>query len=596
MNDMWIGDPKVEEAMTREFGLVDQSTPLEKVTELILHNSWEEVLVIDESQNLLGMVTKEHLVGVLSNGFPDHLPIKEISCRNMVTTTPDEDLSKARDVMRYYKIGRLPVLNDSGCVVGILTAKDVCNGFSTKLERLGEHMFAVMDNIAEAIQVIDCEGIVSFWNQGAEKLFRIKTEDIIGKKLKEFLPDDLPLKVISSSQSYRNIMSEVREGVYVVRHAVPVITPNGNVVGAVCTTVDVSQTKALMNKLEEANNRVKNLEKLMVSKETPEDFLFYTVDLKTQRVLEQARRVGNTDATVMIQGQSGTGKELLANLICQNSKRAHKPFVEVNCSAIPETLFESEMFGYEPGSFTGGNRSGKPGKFELANGGTIFLDEVGELPLDMQAKFLRVIQERRFYRVGGSSPIEVDVRLISATNRDILKYVSDGKFREDLYYRLNVVTLEIPPLEVRKCDIPGLVDKFLWKLSRVYDRGNITVNHEVMDLFIAYDWPGNVRQLQNLLENVVILMEGDVITLKSLSEVGVLELLAGQKEVSILSASIPAANPNEENYSQIVAQRERELIQKALLDCYDNKARAAKLLGIPRSTLYYKIKQLGLSG
>ncbi len=594
MNDMWTSDPRVSEAMTKEYGQVDESTPLMDVIELMLQKSWEEVLVINKSHNLVGLVTKEHLVGRIANGVSQHLPIKEISCLNLITTKPEEDLSKARDVMRRYNIGRLPVIGDEGKMVGILTAKDVCNGFSTKLERQGEQMSSVMENIVEAIQVVDCDGLVTFWNNGAEKLFGIKAGDVMGKKLGDYLPDDLTLKALAASQPFRNIMGELTEGVYVVRHAVPVVTPSGETIGAVCTTVDVSQMKALMNKLEQANSRVKNLERLMISKEEPEDYLFYTVDERTQKVLAQARRVGQTDATVMIQGQSGTGKELLANIICRNSKRAKKPLIDINCSAIPETLFESEMFGYEAGAFTGGNRSGKPGKFEMANGGTIFLDEVGELPLDMQAKLLRVIQERRFYRVGGTSPIEVDVRLIAASNRDISTLVAEGKFREDLYYRLNVVKLEIPSLETRKCDILGLVDKFLGKLSRVYQKGSITLKPDVMELFENYDWPGNVRQLQNMLENIVILMEGDVISVKTLSEVGVLDLLRSKKEVPVVAADNSKNEVSDNNLDQIMDQQERQVIRRALQDCSYNKANAAKLLGIPRSTLYYKIKSLGL--
>jgi PAS domain S-box-containing protein len=592
MNDMWISDPRVSEAMTKEYGQVDESTPMMEVIDLMLKNSWEEVLVIDKSQNLVGLVTKEHLVSRMANGVSQHLPIKEISCINLITTKPEEDLSKARDVMRRYNIGRLPVIGDKGNMLGILTAKDVCNGFSAKLERQGEQLCAVMENIVEAIQVVDCDGIVSFWNNGAEKLFGIKAGDIMGKKLGDYLPGDLPLQALTTAQSFRNIMCELRTGVYVVRHAVPVVTPSGETIGAVCTTVDVSQMKALMNKLEQANNRVKNLERLMISKEEPENFIFYTVDDKTQKVLAQARRVGQTDATVMIQGQSGTGKEMLANIICRNSKRAGRPLIEVNCSAIPEALFESEMFGYEAGAFTGGKRSGKPGKFEMANGGTIFLDEVGELPLDMQAKLLRVIQERRFYRVGGTNPIEVDVRLIAATNRDISTLVLEGKFREDLYYRLNVVILEIPSLEMRKCDILGLVDKFLRKLSRVYEKENITVERDVMELLVHYDWPGNVRQLQNMLENIVILMEGDVISIKSLSEVGVLDLLRGIKGIPAVASENPELEAIDGNLDLLMNKREREVINKALRECSYNKASAAKLLGIPRSTLYYKIRTL----
>ncbi len=600
MNDLWIGDPKVSEAMTKDYGQIDQATLVEEVVDLMLLNNWEEILVIDDTGRAIGLVTKEHLVSCITEGNCQDQPVKEICRGDLITTGPDEDLAKARDVMRKHQIGRLPVVTSDGNLVGILTAKDVCNGFSSKLEKQGEQLCAVLENIAEAIQVVDCDGLVSFWNQGAEKMFGIKGEQIIGRNLSDFLPDDLPLKAIRTSQPYRNVMDELIDGTPVVRHAIPVVTRSGYTVGAVCTTMDVSPMKTLIDKLDEANNRVKNLEKLMSCKENPEDFLFYTIDPKTQRVLEQARRVARTDATVLIQGPSGTGKELLANIICRNSRRHDKPMIEVNCSAIPETLFESEMFGYEAGAFTGGNKSGKPGRFELANGGTIFLDEIGELPLDMQAKLLRVIQERRFYRVGGTSPIEVDLRLIAATNRDLAQLVSENRFREDLFYRLNVVTLEIPSLSMRKCDLPGLIDKFLGKLNRVYNCTIKGVDEEVMDLLLEYDWPGNVRQLQNMLENIVILMEGEIITMHTLADVGILEQMHELGSSKLGKHVQEAEKPKDlkgmakDTFGNMIEQKEREIILGALKDCAFNKSSAAKMLGIPRSTLYYKIRVLGI--
>jgi transcriptional regulator with GAF, ATPase, and Fis domain len=261
----------------------------------------------------------------------------------------------------------------------------------------------------------------------------------------------------------------------------------------------LSQSKTLIEEFNRINNRVKQLEERIVNSEEISKEPFYTINPNTKKVLLQAKRVGATDATVLIQGESGTGKELMANVIYQNSKRSKQPFIAVNCSAIPSTLFESEMFGYEAGSFTGGSKSGKQGKFELANEGTIFLDEIGELPLDMQAKLLRVIQERKFYRVGGTAPVEVNVRLIAATNKDLARLVAEGKFREDLYYRLNVVTLEIPPLRERREDIIGLTQRFIKQMECVYLRSISGIDEKVLEMLQAYDWPGNVRQLHNLL-------------------------------------------------------------------------------------------------
>lgn len=593
MNDMWISDPKVAEAMSVEYGCVDLMTPVQEAIELMLREGWDEVIVCDEQGRLSGLVTKEHLVNSITRGFDSARPIKTLTHGQPVTTRPEEDLTKARDVMRDLQIGRLPVLDDQGQLVGILTAKDVCNGFSSKLWQQGEQLSAVMENITEAIQVIDCDGMVSFWNSEAERLFGIKGKDIVGRKLGDFMPDDLPLQAIETLQTYRNVVGELSGGVPMIRNAAPVINPDGVAIGAVCTTADISEIKLLMDKLSQANQRVRNLERFMIQKDTQEDVSFYTVDPRTRRLLEQARRVAQTDATVMIQGASGTGKEVLAHLIHTHSKRADKLLIEVNCSAIPESLFESEMFGYEAGAFTGGSRAGKAGKFEIANGATIFLDEVGELPLDMQAKLLRVIQERRFYRVGGVKPIEVDVRLIAATNRDIAQLVREGNFREDLFYRLSVVAFQIPPLKARPADIPGLVERILQKLSRLYDKDIERVDLEVMDLLVSYDWPGNVRQLQNMLESIIILMEGDVISRQTLEEVRVMDTLTGEKGLPTREAGGASAMPDDD-LKKSIDHRERQMIVKALRDCAHNKSSAAKMLGIARSTLYYKMKSLGI--
>ncbi len=589
-----INTINVGEAMTCDFGRVNSDTAVETVISMMLQNHWGEVVIEDGCPDGLHLVTKEHLMRCVENGFPPYLPISEIGRKNTITTTVDEPLVEAREVMRQLKIGRLPVMDVTGSIVGMLTARDVCNGFCDKLEMLSEHMYAILDNISQAIQVVDCQGRVIFWNRSAEDLFGFKAEDIVGYQLEEFFPDDITLKVIATSESCRNIFYELREGLYVVRNAVPVIMPDGTVVGAVSTTADVSHTKTLMEELNRVNRRVKQLEERIVNKEDIIKEPFYTINIDTKKVLLQAKRVGGTDATVLIQGESGTGKELMANVIYQNSKRAKQAFIAVNCSAIPSNLFESEMFGYEAGSFTGGNKSGKQGKFELANGGTIFLDEIGELPLDMQAKLLRVIQERKFYRVGGTATVEINVRLIAATNKDLSRLVAEGKFREDLFYRLNVVTLEIPPLRQRQEDIIGLIKRFINEMECVYMRSIGGIDQQVLDLFQAYEWPGNVRQLHNLLESVIILMEDDFISINSLAEAGVLENLSGNNDL-LNRGQILEDDLEPPNLDELLVKREREVIIRAMEECKHNKARAAKKLGIPRSTLYYKLKALGIS-
>ena len=595
MPDLRITDLRVGEAMTQDYGLVKHDQSVENVLDQVIKNQWGEVVVVDEEEVFIGLVTRETLVRTITNGLPQGIPIKSLCGRETITTTAEEELTRARDIMRSRKIGRLPVVNEKGEVVGILTARDVCNGFSSKLEMLGEHMYSVMENIAEAIQVIDCDGRVSFWNAGAERMYGISAGEIIGRKLADYFPDDLLLKVITSMHSYQNVLTELDNGLYVIRNAVPVVFSDETILGAVCTTLDVSHIRRLIDRLEKAQVKVRKLERIIETQDILGDEPFYTVNPETRRVLQQAKRVAATDATVLIQGESGTGKEIMAQVIYNHSKRAKNPYIEINCSAIPETLFESEMFGYESGSFTGANRQGKAGKFELANGGTIFLDEIGELPIDMQAKLLRVLQERRFYRVGGAAPITSDVRIIAATNRNMAELVEEKMFRSDLYYRLSVVVLEIPPLRERRDDIPGLTRLFLRKLGMEYGRNIKGIDREVMKMLTDYHWPGNVRQLQNLLESMVILMEDDFVTTLSLEEAGVIDVLQGE-EKSPVSHNLQVFKTDMAQLDNIMDQHEREAITRALQQTRYNKAKAANLLGIPRSTLYYKMKALNIDG
>lgn len=300
---------------------------------------------------------------------------------------------------------------------------------------------------------------------------------------------------------------------------------------------------------------------------------------KMQKVFEMIARVAETDATVLIRGESGTGKELVANAIHYNSTRTQGPFIKINCAALPETLMESELFGYERGAFTGAYRS-KAGKFELAQGGTIFLDEIGELSLSVQAKLLRVIQEREFYRVGGTKPIKADVRIIAATNQDLEKALAEKTFREDLYYRLNVFPIYLPPLRERRSDILLLAEHFLEEFNKEYGKDVYRFSNEVMDMLMQYHWPGNVRELKNCIERAVLICEGETIesrhlppTLQTVETSGLVPHLSLVGEIERL---------------------EKEMIIEALKVTKGNCSQAAKQLDTTLRIMNYKIKKYGI--
>lgn len=299
-----------------------------------------------------------------------------------------------------------------------------------------------------------------------------------------------------------------------------------------------------------------------------------------QRVLALIRQVAPTDSTVLIRGESGTGKELAASAIHQNSRRADRPFVRINCAAIPEGLMESELFGHEKGAFTGAHAR-KPGKFERADGGTLLLDEIGELPLPLQAKLLRVLQQSEYERVGGTGTIRIDVRILCATARDLEQAVRDGLFRQDLFYRLNVIPLVMPPLRERREDIPVLTGHFLREFSM--KRGvAMEVSPEAMQCLIAYSYPGNIRELKNIIERASVLAPQPVITPADLPAdlTGQREALAGDEPCSLAEA---------------VARTEKKLVLKALAQAQGKRAEAAELLGISRKNLWEKMKIYAIS-
>ena len=295
-----------------------------------------------------------------------------------------------------------------------------------------------------------------------------------------------------------------------------------------------------------------------------------------QRVLELIQQVAGSPATVLIQGESGTGKELIANALHRGSPRRNRPLVKVNCAALPETLLESELFGYEKGAFTGTVAS-KPGRFELAHGGTLFLDEVGDLSLATQAKLLRVLQEGEFERLGGTKTLKVDVRIVAATNQDLAQAIKEKRFREDLYYRLNVITITLPPLRERREDIPLLAQHFLTLYAKRNNKAITGFSREALDRIVDYPWPGNVRELENAVERAVVLSRDAIIDLDDLPEA----IVGGAWEERAIT--IPLGTPLEEV--------ERRLIEETLRHAKGDKTLAAKLLGIASRTIYRRLKE-----
>lgn len=455
------------------------------------------------------------------------------------------------------------------------------------IDERNEELEIILDSIKEAVCIVDANGVTKYWNKGSEKLYGIKREEIIGRPITEFFPSALIQRILDEKRAYEDIYNMPREDNYNISSASPIYY-NGKIVGGTSVDRDITE---FMKTTEQLNKTKSNLQALkqelaiLNSQKTP----FSTIlgnNKKLRNAIQLAKSVSPSNLNVLIRGESGTGKDLFARAIHLASGRGGN-FVPINCSAIPNELIESELFGYSAGAFTGALKEGKIGKIELAHKGTLFLDEIGDMPLQMQPKILRVIEDGEVTPVGSEKSIKVDIRVIAATNRDLEKMVEEGTFRKDLYYRLNSVIIEIPPLRERKDDIQFLANRFVQDYCMEYGVNILNFSHEVMEIFKYYDWQGNVRELKNLIETLVILARNNN------SKIIDLDLLPDYV-IKNSSAKVKNKKDNPYDLTSIIAEVERDTIIKALKVSGYNKQRAAKLLNIPRSTLYFKMDKYGI--
>lgn len=546
----------------------------------MLDKNVEDLIIVDEEESIVGIMSFMDMMRAMKdipkiNSFDDK--ITKYAMKDVIVIDGNAQAIEARNIMQQKGIGRLPVVVNNR-LVGIIRVREILNEVYGRIDDTMQTFRYILDNLHEAVCVVNKDGVVVLWCGKAEKLYGVKEEEIIGKKLEELFPTGLLLKVLEEKKPIENVLHSPREGNYVNISAMPLFS-NGELIGAVSTDRDITEVRNLSLELEAAKEKLDYLQ-MEVNKISEDKYSFGQALGKSDAIkekIDRAMQVASTTSSVLIRGESGTGKEVFARAIHQASGRKG-PFIAINCSAIPENLFESEMFGYEGGAFTGALNKGKIGKIELANKGTLFLDEIGDMPLYMQAKLLRVLQERQVVRVGGDKAIDIDVRIISATHRDLRVMVKEGKFREDLYYRLNVVSLEIPSLKDRKEDIPMFVKHFMEEFCKENNIFVPRITPEVFQVLMNHHWPGNVRELKNTVEHLVVFSKEGEIKVESLPE-HLLGRLAHHEEMEV-------PYDLQENIKRI----EIDTIKRAMETAEGNKAQAAKLLNIPRSTLYYKIK------
>lgn len=444
--------------------------------------------------------------------------------------------------------------------------------------KITEWVKIILDSLYDGILIIDSEGIVRYINPAYTRITKVKEEDIIGKKLSDVRKGSYLTEVIKSGKLQLNVHRKMDEVEYIV-NMVPIYGKKNKVLGGISLLNELNDVYKLTEKLNLSKIIIQNLKEHVKSlgsgKYNFDDII--AVDKKSVEIKAFAKRIALTDSNVLITGESGTGKELYASAIHNFSLRKDFPFIPVNCASFEKSLIESELFGYEEGTFTGAKKNGKTGLFQLANGGVLFLDEIGELEYGLQGKLLRVLQEKSIRKIGGSKEIPIDVRLICATNKDLFKLMEEGKFRRDLYYRIAIIPLTIPPLRERKDDIPALANKFISDLSQKYKK-DMFLSQEAIQLLKEYEWCGNIRELKNIIEFTFNMREEKVI-LK--------EHLPIKVEENILDSEIIELN-------EYINKVEKEYINKAIAkygDSVEGKKKAAKALGISLATFYNKLNR-----
>lgn len=550
----------------------------------------QSLVVVDEKLVPRGVLWSQSVMKYLAAGKSSAEVIDPLVDSKLLIFRQEEGLPEPNLLL-----GRLPVavIDQDGRLVGVVGEKEYCRGLlkeKNSLQNLQDaelDLNAIMESAEDLMCISDGGGNKLRVSPSAIKLKGADPRDLVGKNVRElermgvYFPSATRLALERKERVMVTQVTQTDRKLMVIAN--PIFNEDGEIVRVVSISKDITDLHQLERELELTKELMERYEKELseLRQVNLDDYEVVASSKTMQELFQLVARVAKVDSTVLILGESGVGKEIIAKMLHGEGNRREGPFIKINCGAIPETLLESELFGYEKGAFTGADRKGKPGLVELAHQGTLFLDEIAELPLNLQVKILRLLQEQEFVRVGGVRPIKVDIRIVTATNRDIEQMVEEGTFRRDLYYRLNVVPIRVPPLRERREDIPALVHHFLQRFSRKYARSR-HLTPETMEFLFNYSWPGNVRELENIIERIVVITEGTTVTTADLPA----ELRPGdRKNLKVrVNGIIPLRVATE--------SVEEQLVMKAM-NRYKNTYKAAEALGVNQSTVVRKMQKYG---
>lgn len=449
-----------------------------------------------------------------------------------------------------------------------------------ELEKIIKEQEFIFESLYDGVSIMDKREQIVYVNEANTRITGKPKSFYIGRHVLDIVPDSAMPSVLESGERLIGITTHVFDAT-VISNVMPIVI-NGKIEGVISIFRDITELKTLHDKLEYANTTINHLnERLkLIDKEKSE--LVVGRSNKMREVFKLALKASMVDSNILIEGESGTGKEVVAKFIHNNSIRCDKSFIAVNCASIPFNLLESELFGYEEGAFTGAKKGGRAGLFEVASGGTILLDEVGDMDILLQSKLLRVIQNKEIMRVGSSRVIPVDVRIMAATHKDLAKLVCENKFREDLYYRLMVIKINMPPLRERKEDISDFVDNIIERLSKKMHR-DIVIGDDATRILYQYNYPGNIRELENIIERAIVMDEDGIITKKDIP----FYIAEAMKKSEMEYQS------SYKDHFPTLEEIERDLIESAIKK-YRTKAKIADKLDISRATLYRKLRKYNL--
>jgi len=570
---------------------------MKKDIELILNSTHDAMIGVD-TDGIITLFNKaaERLTGIEEKDAMGKYVADVIKDTRLpyILETGESELNRQQDLGNIKIItNRMPVKDKKGRIIGAVAVfRDITEIIKlaeeiTNLNEVYSLLEAIINATQDAISVVDQNGLGVMINPAYIKITGLSEKDVIGKPATVDIAEgeSIHMQVLKTRKPIKGALMKVgpaRKEVLV--NAAPIIV-NGELRGSVGVIHDMSEITKLSNELKNAKNIIRSLE----AKYTFEDII--GSDPLLLSAIDKAKKAAEIPITVLLRGESGTGKEIFAHAIHNESERKFRKFIKVNCSAIPETLLESELFGYEEGAFTGAKKGGKKGLFEEAEGGTIFLDEIGEIPHSTQTKLLRVLQEKEIVRVGGTKSISIDVRIIAATNVDLEVAIESGRFRADLYYRLNVLPITIPPLRLRKGDIYDLSIFFIKKFNQQYGRNVRDITQQAVSRLKEYNWPGNVRELDNFIGRAIINMKASDTVIQE-NHLPKLEgfLDAGDNP----DARMKGRGSISMTLDSVVEKAEKEHIAKVMKECGNNKTKAAKNLNISLRSLYYKLERYGL--